>query len=192
MKNKIYSKLFEFAEPKNWYVKRTSSGKIIRNDFYKEYRLEFFTNGLVWSYKLYPYHPYNSDKYSDTSCHSGFVTLNIGGKILMSIVYFMLIMLFESNFTEFSIKFTLFHFLIYSINIISAIFLSFISFSIFNWKLYLSLRKAEYHIRNAESIRKKEEDEKLEQDIVKIVNDTIAKNPKLARKIKLKNIEKNQ
>jgi hypothetical protein len=59
-------------------------------------------------------------------------------------------------------------------------------FSIFNWKIYLSLRKAQ----NCEKLKIKDDHEKLEKEIIQIVNQAVAKNPKLARKKKLLQLEK--
>lgn len=176
MKNKIYSKLFKFCEIKSWQKEGTD--KIISEYYNYEYRLEFKCDELGWFYKVY------RGRYCGTATHSGLITLNIGGKILFTLVLSIIASLIlwqgfkVTNYPDF-------------IGIVICSFiLSFFAFSIFNWSIYQSLRKAQYYIRNANKIRAKENDELIRQEIIGVVNKKIESNPKLARKTKLIQLKK--
>jgi len=187
MKNKIYSKLFQFCEPKSW-VKRenTIEPTNYSSAFYPEYKLEFKCEGLVWRYYIYKKQYYNNS-YEDRYCHKGFVTFNKTGKLLFLLIFFGFFVLFNSVvgntiFLQPKIISLIILFLFLTI----AHFLSKLVLSIFNWKIYLALRKAQ----NCEKLKIKDDHEKLEKEIVQIVNQAVAKNPKLARKKKLLQLEK--
>lgn len=180
MKNKIYSKLFEFVDPKTW----VKYGRDIESSFYKEYKLKFTLGELGWIYKIYPYSRYSNDSYDSSTCYSGVITLNKSGKILVSTAIFL-------------VGFIILYFLlgvksyyVYILVGMLSIFFSFFIISVWNWKIYKALRKAQYHINNAIKIKTEEDEEKLNQQINNIVNTTIAKNPKLARKTKLEKLKK--
>lgn len=179
MKNKIYSKLFEFVDPKTW----TKYGSDIESSFYKEYKLKFTLGELVWRYKIYPSYSYSNGGYDSSSCYSGLVTLNKSGKIIVSTAIFLFgfITLYILGVRSYYV---------YILTAILSVFFSFFIISIWNWKIYKSLRKAQYHINNVIKIKTEEDEERLNQEINKIVNTTIAKNPKLARKTKLEKLKK--
>lgn len=190
MKNKIYSKLFQYVDPKSWVKNSigTNGDYSYTSDFYPEYKLEFYSTGIVWIYKLYPkesvsYGSYT--RYSSHTCHTGFVTLNVGGKILFSIIL-SVILFFVKGLLLAGLPLLIYISLILGFSYILTYFL----YSVFNWKIYMSFRKAQYSITNAKKIIEKEELEKLNNDIVKIVNNTLSKNPKMARKTKLEKIKK--
>jgi hypothetical protein len=84
------------------------------------------------------------------------------------------------------ITFDIKHILMYFGYIAFVVFTSFFIFSINNWKIYKALRRAQ----NIEKIKSKESDEILNTEIVQIVNSAVANNPKLARKNKLKKLNK--
>jgi hypothetical protein len=185
MKNKIYGKLFEFCDPKSW-VKYSISGKYT-STFYDQYELELKCGDLGWYYLLYKsYSGRNGRKeYETSSCHEGFITLNIGGKVLFTLTIVMFTYLISVIFNV-PITFDIKHILMYLGYIVFVVFLSFFIFSINNWKIYKALRRAQ----NIEKIKSKESDEILNTEIVQIVNSAVANNPKLARKNKLKKLNK--
>lgn len=74
---------------------------------------------------------------------------------------------------------------------ISAI-LSYFAFPIFNWEIYKTFRKVQYYIRNKKKIDKKEKIKEINNQIVTAINEKIQKDPKLARRSKLKKIEKSK
>jgi len=176
-KNKIYGKLFEFCDVRTWsYI-----DGVYFSNFYKEYKLTFCNDGFGWFYCLYPY-KYND--YASKHTYKGLVTLNKTGKVFMTLGLLTIILCTGKFFYDFIPVYFI---------IISSLFsflLSFFYISIFNWKLYIALRKVQYFIRNEDNIKKREEDELLDKNIISIVNDTIAKYPKLARKTKLNQLNK--
>lgn len=179
-KRKIYSKLFKFASQSSWILDKNSTSKTkIYSCFFVEYTLEFISDGTVWKYKIYNgrnFNEYNID-------YSGIVTFNKSGKILITIIISLISIILLR---------------IYSINgyypiiisFISSYLLSYFLISIFNWEIYKSFRKAKYAVYNVEKIKKKEENNKLNNRIINIVNNTIAKDLKLSRKIKLNKLNK--
>lgn len=180
MKNKIYSKLFEFVDPKTW----VKYGRDIESSFYKEYKLKFTLGELGWKYKIYPSYSYSNGGYDSSSCYSGLVTLNKSGKSLVSTAIFLfgfIILYFVLGVRSYYV---------YILTGMISVFSSFFIISIWNWKIYKALRKAQYHINNAIKIKTEEDEEKLNKEINNIVNTTIAKNPKLARKTKLEKLKK--
>lgn len=199
MKNKIYAKLYEFCDIKTW-VKDTDKDNHIKyySKFYKEYKLEFQNKECGWFYKIYKFDKYS--EYEINSCQKKLVTLNKTGKFLMALGILLLIgsvrwILYGLNMIIPNNYFYIFGFipnsLLYIFGFIAFSFLfSFLCISIFNWKFYRSLRKVQYFIRNKDNIKKREEDEALDKYIVTVINDTIAKNPKLARKTKLEQLNK--
>ena len=190
MKNKIFAKLFHFADSKFW--KKESSNKIV-SSFYKEYKLEFLNEGLGWYYRLYrgigtSYS--GNNEYSNHADHKGFITLNKGGKITVSSILFFLFLIIEIWVFDISLDFTLKSLPKYLITASASLFASYFIFSIFNWKIYKSLRKAIYNINNSEIIKQQEEEIELDKKIVTIINKKVTENPKLARKTKLKELNK--
>jgi hypothetical protein len=180
MKNKIYSKLFEFVDPKTW----TKNFMRMESSFYGEYNLVFECSDLTWEYKVYPLKTYDKNKYNDNPSHKGIVTLNKSGKVVFTIAFFLFAFIYP---------FAILHsknIYLYSLILLGSIAISFFIVSIFNWKIYKTFRLAQYYIKNKEKIEKKEETEKLNNDIVELINKTISKNPKLARKTKLKHLNK--
>jgi len=184
MKNKIYAKLFQFCDPKSW--EKQNYPKKFTSTFYKEYKLEFKCNDLGWYYLLYKRYPIDTytNRYNDNAEHTGFITPNKIGKFLFVLSGIFLLLILQSIFSSFDFNLRQLFIIVYEMIFFSV--LSFFIFSIFNWKIYLSLRKAQ----NIEKIKLKESNEVLDKEIVEIVNNTIAKNPKLARKTKLKNLNK--
>lgn len=185
MKNKIYSKLFEFVDPKSWIIS-SHVNKTLESTFYTEYKLVFKNKDFSWYYYIYPNdtNKYSRNEYSSSYSYQDLVTLNVSGKISISIATF--IILFLIFWFGFDIKSSLLYILCLIFSIISSFFM----FSIWNWKIYKALRKAQYNINNAEKIKEKEKEKKLNEEIVGIVNAAVAKNPKLARKTKLQKIKK--
>jgi hypothetical protein len=106
----------------------------------------------------------------------------MGGKavftIILSLIFLAIVAIFDYNFK------------IYIASVIFSYILSFFAFSIFNWSIYLTFRKVRYNIKNAKEIKKKEEDEILKKELIKVVNRTMANDPKLARRTKLKQLNK--
>jgi hypothetical protein len=182
MKNKIYSKLFQFVDPKSW----KKEDRDITSSFYLEYKLSFRSEGMFWKYHIAPgYETYSGVPSYGNVIHNGIVTLNVGGKILFSSIFFLfLYIIFLLCDCQNCIKEPLLN--------IGAILLSFfisnILFPIFNWKLYISFRTARYYIKNMTLIASLQEQDELNEKIVSIINNKAAENPKLARKTKLKKL----
>ena len=166
---KIYSKLFEFSDPKSWV--KNSDGMI--SEFYNNYKLKIYNSDLGWFYKI--------DKYYST-ISSGLITLNFGGKILFSICGYVILIGLLTLFFKFYMWY------LFTLPIIYA--LSYIAFSIWNYKIYIAFRKIKYNIDNAQKFKKIEEQEKKEQEILNLLNETMKKNPKFSRKNKLDKLNK--
>ena len=113
------------------------------------------------------------------------MTLNLGGKVLLTMFLTLASVLCQKLVFDYALGFNLKTFLLVTIYISLSYIFSMLVFSIRNWKIYMALRVA----KNCEKLKIKEE-EKLNEHIVKIVNETIAKNPKLARKKKLLQLNK--
>ena len=171
-KNKIYSRLFKFADIKSW----VKSDDDYISQFYKEYILEFKCKELHWEYNI------RKSGYSTSSLHKGFVTLNMGGKTIftscLSIILFSICVILDYDY-----KF-------YIASAIISYVLSFFAFSIFNWSIYLTFRKVRYNIKNAKKIEQKEKDDILRRELIAVVNRTMSNDPKFARRTKLKQLNK--
>lgn len=181
MKNKIYIKLFEFCDQKSWTLRGSN---IYESTFYEEYKLEFRCEDICWYYTVYPrkYSKY-SDSYDEEPEYIGAITLNNLGKFFYSLIMFGIL---------FGIKLWIgIDGYIWLLPIIS-IFLSYFQISIFNWKFYKSLKLVKYTIDNIQTIREKESEEELNNQIVEIVNKKMGENPRLTRKEKLKQIKKSE
>lgn len=172
MSRKIYSRLFKFANIKSW----KKSGDDYSSSFYNEYVLDFKCKDLWWEYNI------RKSGYSSSPLHTGIVTLNMGGKtvftLCLSVILFAIVATLGYNY-----KF-------YISSIFLSYILSFFALSIFNWSIYLTFKKVLYNIENAKEIRKKEEEEFLRQELVRVVNRTMANDPKFARRTKLKQLNK--
>jgi len=178
MKKKIYSKLFQFCDPKSWYK---DNGHLV-STFYKEYKLDFEKKNYTWICKISPSSNHNGSYYSPTYIRT--VTFNKTGKIFASISTFIFLMILHVLILD---KETYFY--LYPCYVIFSVIFPFLMFSIFNWKIYMAFRIASYQIKNKDKIEEKERLKKLNSQIVEIVNNTLAKNPKYARKTKLNKLK---
>lgn len=143
------------------------------SEFYENYKLKIYNSDLGWFYKVEKY-------YSTVS--SGLITLNLGGKILFSIGVYGLLIGILTLFFHFHMWY------LFTLPITYA--LSYISFSVWNYKIYIAFRKIKYNIDNAQKFKKIEEQEKKEQEILNLLNETMKKNPKFSRKNKLDKLNK--
>lgn len=197
MKNKIYSKLYKFCDIKTWAKDVQQNNRAVckikyYTKFYKEYKLEFQNTHTGWFYVLY------KGSYNDYECnasHKGLVTLNKTGKFLMTFGMLIFIagirwLLYGYNLIIPNHPQQLLNLAIILGFVAFSILFSFLCISIFHWKFYMILRKVQYYIRNKDNIKRKEEEEELNKTIVTIVNNTMSKNPKLARKTKLEELKK--
>lgn len=196
---KTYSKLFEFCDIKSW----TSDNYSYYSEYYKEYKLEFLNGDACWIYKVYPANYLHSrgefiaNGYCSGCCHEGIVTLNGLGKIFCTLVLFFIFILIQTTIfkvdlfpNESFLVILKLHYKLYLGYIFLSYFISNFIYSIFNWKIYRILRKVEYVITHAKTIKEKEDQEILDQKIVSIVNNKVSSDPKLARRIKLKQLNK--
>lgn len=180
-KRKIYSKLFKFAPSKSWSNSSNgSSNKTVISYFYNEYTLEFVNGEIFWNYNVYN----GRSTYSSNLVNYGVVTTNKLGKLLFTVVGFIVISIGIKLFSN------IVGYYPYIISLISAYLLSFIEISIFNFSIYRSFRKAQYAANNVNKILRKEEEDKLNSKVINIVNNAIAKDPKLSRKMKLNKLNK--
>lgn len=185
MKNKIYSELFKFADIKSWiYIDTSKEDNTIMSrfvsDYYKEYKLEFIQKPFLWRYSIY-----KKERYSSDPCYEGIVTLSIFGKLFFIIALCAALCISYTFIPKLGSIY-----LIISIFVAFSLFLSFFAVSIFNWSFYKKLRNIQYVTTHSAKLQKKEEDEKLKQEVVEIINRKIGEDPKLARKIKLNQLNK--
>jgi hypothetical protein len=87
MKNKIYSKLFQFCDPKSWAKIFSTEIKGYSSSFYPEYKLEFKCEGIIWRFLVYKKQYYNNS-YEDIPSHKGFVTFNKTGKFVVFTIFY--------------------------------------------------------------------------------------------------------
>ena len=178
MKNKIYYQLFKYVDPKSWTKTEDSDGNTYYNSYYyPDYKLEFNNKGIYWSYKV---------KSDGDTIHRSIITFNIGGKIVFTVAIGLLTA-FILTFTnqDLIIKFP------HNIFYITFLYLtSYIFLSIFNLRFYLAFRKAQYYIKNAKKIQEKEDNIVLQKQVTAAINKKIGSDTKLARKIKLKELNK--
>lgn len=184
-KKNIYAKLFKFTPSKSWYNSEKSvslsTKKNIVSNFYNEYTLEYINDGaMLWCYNVYS----GRSTYHNSHINTGIVTLNKTGKFLFAIAVFFILSII---LTLADIKRDIYM----HIGLIAGSYLlSFIVVSIFNWKIYRTFRRAKYAANNVKKIQRKEEDERLYDEVTSVVNKTIARDPKLSRKIKLNQLNK--
>ena len=186
MKNKIYSELFKFADIKSWReidTSRENVSTLFVSEYYKEYKLEFIKKIYFWWYVIYSNDRYGD--YSSSPCYVGIITLSILGKILCTVVLFIALCIAYIFIPKLGSIY-----LMISIFLALSHFLSYFAVSIFNWGFYKKLRNVQFYIANAATLQKKEEDEILKREVVKIINKKIGEDPKLARKIKLDQLNK--
>lgn len=187
MKNKIFSKLFKYADLKSWY----KNGSTYYSDYYfnngenNSYKLEYICNDLAWTYKVY-----RKDKWTDSKLYEGIVTLNKGGKTLFIITICIVTAIGLSIYGAYTKKYLLTNLKFDLLFLMFSYLLSFFAFSIFNWSIYRKFRKVQYYVKNSKKILEKERDDLLEEEIIQSINLKISKDPKLARKIKLQELEK--
>lgn len=185
MKRKIYAKLFKFTPSKSWENTEksvsTTTKKTIVSYFYNEYTLEYINDGMFWNYNVYQ----GRNTYHSYEINSGIVTLNKTGKLLVTALFYCISLIVFNSFTKIDTTYVI------QLEIIAISYLlSYFIFSIFNWKIYRTFRRAKYAANNVKKLQKKEEEEKLYDEVTNIVNRTIARDPKLARKIKLNQLNK--
>lgn len=196
---RTYLRLFDFCDIKSWTADKNS----YNSKYYKEYKLEFLSGDTCWLYRVYPAsYTYSHSEYIPTGyiseyCHQGIVTLNGLGKFIWTWSMFISFLLIQNYI--FKVPVFPYDNLIMNLNnhcvlYIGYIFVSHILslfiYSVFNWKLYRILKKVEYVINNAQAIKEKEDQEILYKKIVSIVNNKVSTDPKLARRIKLKQLNK--
>lgn len=178
MKNKIYYQLFKYVDPKSWTKTEDSDGNTIYNSYYyPDYKLEFNNKGIYWSYKV---------KKDGDTIHKSIITFNIGGKIVFTVAI-ALLTVFILTFTNQDLIIKYPHNIFY---LAGLYLLSYIILSIFHFRFYLAFRKARYYIKNAKKIQEKEENIVLQKQVTEAINRKIGTDTKLARKIKLKELNK--
>lgn len=198
MKAKAYIKLFEFCDPKSWTKDKDSS---YISNFYREYKLELKSDTIFWNYMVYRADErdlragYAQPSYKDKPCHEGTIRLNLLGRFFNSWVLFGLMLIVQGTFLNIpvfpldSLKANfLNHYVLYCSYVIFSHLLSY--GLVFNFKMNKVLKEALYNVNNKETIREKEEAELLAKEISNIVNAKLASNPRLARKNKLKQLNK--
>lgn len=137
---------------------------ILNKFFYNNYKLKIYNSDLGWFYKI--------DKYYST-ISSGLITLNFGGKILFSICGYGILIGLLTLFLSF-ICGIYSHYLSYA--------LSYIAFSIWNYKIYIAFRKIKYNIDNAQKFKKIEEQEKKRARNFKFIKRNYEKKSKIFKK----------
>jgi hypothetical protein len=178
MKNKIYSKLFKFSDVSSWQKENSD----LVSNYYDEYKLEYHKSDFKWTYVVYK-------GVHNLKLHKNFVTLNIVGKVLLSLaiifilaIIFLLLTVFINFNFNFNLNFILYFYL--------AIFLILNIPPLFNWTIYKKFLKVRYYIRNNEKIKEKEKEKNLYQEVNNTINKKIISDPKLARKNKIKKLNK--